>query len=318
MFYRPLGISSVLAVASAMIFAGPAASPAHAQPTKAEKIPGLPDNAVLPAIPANAREVSTAMKAAKAGDPVILHGRVAGSKDAFVENVAAFTLVDEAEIKPATSKGLADTAADIATESKCVIQFVNKAGKPFPVDLTFKAGLKPGTEVFVVGTVLSALGADAAVVNATGIHIPKSSLPVGFFLETAPDAVKDLSDAKKAGGFKVGDTVTFRGRIGGSTEPFIAGRAMFTLMGSGLKDCSQNPGDNCTKPWDYCCETKKDILAHSATIRVVDDKGQPMKTDFKGRRGLRELTPVVVIGKVAFAEGQALVLNATGMFVEVE
>jgi len=89
-------------------------------------------------------------------------------------------------------------------------------------------------------------------------------------------------------------------------------------MGSGLKDCSQNPGDNCTKPWDYCCETKKDILAHSATIRVVDDKGQPMKTDFKGRRGLRELTPVVVIGKVAFAEGQALVLNATGMFVEVE
>jgi hypothetical protein len=69
-------------------------------------------------------------------------------------------------------------------------------------------------------------------------------------------------------------------------------------------------------PWDYCCETKEDITANSATIQIVDAKGQVLRTDLKGRRGIKELSELVVTGKVAVAEAKALVINVSSIVVE--
>jgi len=81
-----------------------------------------------------------------------------------------------------------------------------------------------------------------------------------------------------------------------------------------LKSCDEIPGDNCPKPWDYCCETKEDILANSVTVQVTDAKGQILRTDMKGRRGLKELSEMVMVGKVASADGKAVVVNATAVY----
>lgn len=270
---------------------------------------------IKPELPANAMEITAAMKAAKVGATITVRGNVAMSKDAFVENRSMFTLVDETTRKgccPPSDK-LPDTACDIPAEGRATVQIVGTNGKPLRAGLNGEHGLKPGAEVFVTGKVETANGTDALVLTAVSMHIPKASLPTGFFVEKQPESAKDVSEARKAGGIKAGDEVVLRGRIGGSAQPFVAGRAVFTLVGRGIKACSDNVGEKCSRPWDYCCETKADILANSVTVQVVDDKGQILRTDMKGRRGLKELSEMVVVGKVASADGKAVVINATAV-----
>jgi hypothetical protein len=148
---------------------------------------------------------------------------------------------------------------------------------------------------------------------AAGSPAPGATLPASLFLAAQPADAKPLEDAKKSA--KAGDAVTLRGRIGGSEDPFVSGRAVFTLVGPGLKACSDNADDGCKTPWDYCCDTKEEIAAHSATIQVVDAAGAPLKLSVKGQNGLKELSDVIIVGKVAQAEGSVLVVNASGLYI---
>jgi hypothetical protein len=286
---------------------------AHAQVRSVADVKTL----LKPELPAGALEITAAMKSAKVGETITVRGNVAMSKDAFVENRAMFTLVDESTRKgccPASDK-LPDTACDIPAEGRATVQVLDANGKVLRAGLGGQHGLKPGAEVFVTGKVESANGSDALVLTATSLHVPKATLPSGFFVETQPENLKDVSEVRKAGNLKAGDDVVLRGRIGGSKEPFVPGRAIFTLMGRGLKACNENPDDKCSVPWDYCCETKEDILANSVTVQVVDAKGQLLRTDMKGRRGLKELSEVVVVGKVVSADGKGVVVNAASAYV---
>jgi hypothetical protein len=142
---------------------------------------------------------------------------------------------------------------------------------------------------------------------------PGAVLPATLFLAEQPADAKPPEEAKKSA--KAGDPITLRGRIGGSVDPFVPGRAVFTLVGPGLKACSENADDGCKTPWDYCCDTKDEIAAHSATIQVVDASGAPLKLNVKGQNGLKELSDVIIVGKVAQAQGAVLVVNASGMYI---
>ena len=292
------------------------ASTASAQSSKQTSSEPLPNSVSLDKIPADAKEIDEAMKTAKQGETIVLRGRIAMAKDAFVKGSAAFTLIDDAAAATCCPKDgkILDTCSAPA-ESKATIQLVDKQETLLPIDLEGKGGLKHGAEVFVVGKVASADGRNVLVVNAAGIHVPAAGIPMGFFVRQMPQDAKDLSEVKKAGGLKKGDKVVVRGVIGGSTQPFVDGRAMFTLMGKDLKPCNATPDDHCPTPWDYCCETRKDITANSATIRVADDKGNPLRTDLKGRLGIKELSDVVVVGTVAMAKNGALIVDASSMHV---
>jgi hypothetical protein len=140
-----------------------------------------------------------------------------------------------------------------------------------------------------------------------------AALPPNLFLTSAPADAKPLEEAKQAA--KPGDPITLRGRIGGSESPFVDGRAVFTIVGPGLKACADNPEDTCKTPWDYCCENAKDIAAHSATVQIVDAAGQPLKLSLKGQHDLKELAECTIVGKVAQADGPVLVVNAAGIYV---
>lgn len=56
-----------------------------------------------------------------------------------------------------------------------------------------------------------------------------------------------------------------------------------------------------------------------ATIQVVDASGSVLRGHLKGIGGLKELSNVVVTGRVAPVSGNnVLVVNATGIFIEPE
>ncbi|MGD9688398.1 MAG: hypothetical protein AB7Q91_00310 [Phycisphaerales bacterium] len=303
---------------AAMLMAGAAGVGAFTPAAALAQVKSIADVGTLikPELPANAMEISAAMKAAKVGETITVRGNVAMSKDAFVENRSMFTLVDESARTSAApaADSLPDTSGDIPAASKATVQVVDDGGKPLNAGLSGKHGLKPGAEVFVTGKVETANGTDALVLTVVSLHVPKAPLPTGFFVDKQPENARDVSEARKSGTLKVGDKVVLRGRIGGSRQPFVAGRAVFTLMGRGLKACNENPDDKCSRPWDYCCETREDILAHSVTVQIVDARGQILRTDMKGRRGLKELSEMVVVGTIALADGKAVVVNATAAY----
>ena len=73
---------------------------------------------------------------------------------------------------------------------------------------------------------------------------------------------------------------------------------------------------SCKTPWDYCCDPREVITANSAVIQLVGTDGQPLKAGLDGVRGLKPQATVTVVGTVAKAEGQNLVINASGLFVK--
>ncbi|MBL8990227.1 MAG: hypothetical protein JNJ48_01465 [Phycisphaerae bacterium] len=125
---------------------------------------------------------------------------------------------------------------------------------------------------------------------------PVAALPADLFIAAAPADAQGVKAAKQAAG--PGQKVVVRGRVGGSADPFVDGRAVFTLMDFTLPACSDNPDDACATPWDYCCEKRADITANAATIQVTDASGAPLKVGLKGASGLAPLSEVVVIGTV--------------------
>lgn len=151
-------------------------------------------------------------------------------------------------------------------------------------------------------------GASSSPGTAAGA--PVGGLPSELFLASAPEGAVEVKAAKA--GMKRGDRVVMRGRIGGSVEPFVQGRAIFTLMDNALPPCD----DHCDVPWDYCCEDRKDILASAATVRVNDGEGRPLRVSLKGVSGLTELAEVVVVGTVAERDDAGnFVVDASGFYI---
>ena len=139
-----------------------------------------------------------------------------------------------------------------------------------------------------------------------------ASLPASLFLTAAPADAKDVKDAKPS--LKAGDKVVLTGRIGGSREPFVSGRAVFTLVDHRLKTCADDPDDTCKTPWDYCCEAPDDLNANMATVQVVNAEGQPIKAGLEGVNGLKPLAIVTVVGTVTQADKGNLLVSVDGIY----
>lgn len=142
------------------------------------------------------------------------------------------------------------------------------------------------------------------------------ALPDGVFVETAPDGAQDLGEVKASA--KEGDVVVVAGKVGGTMEPFVKGRAVMTVAGlSGITSCDKRPGDNCPTPWDFCCDDPKSILANTATVELVDAEGRPLKVDLEGAHGLAPLSEVVVRGTVGpRPDPGVLVIHADAIHVK--
>ncbi|MFZ4575536.1 MAG: hypothetical protein ACOYN0_14155 [Phycisphaerales bacterium] len=134
-------------------------------------------------------------------------------------------------------------------------------------------------------------------------------LPDGLIQAAAPTGPVVFPAAIKKTA-KVGDKVTVTGRVGGGAAPFVKDRGVFTIVGEELAACSDSMTDHCAQPWDYCCESKTDVVRNSATIQVNDAKGKLLKVGMKGKGGLKESSEVTVTGTVQAVDEKTLVIVA--------
>jgi len=281
-----------------LVALGPSTAPAAAQSADRGD-ESIPKTMVLDEAPAGAKSVKQAREGGKVSDTVVIRGRIPAGKDAFPEGRAQFTLVDDKPANPA--------------EQSASVQLVAAKATVLRPDVKTRRGLRAGAEVIVTGRVTAVDPGKPLAVNATGFYVVPPALPADLFLKDGPKDAKMVEDVKKTA--KKGDTVAIRGRIGGSEDPFVAGRAVFTLVGPGIHACSDIEGDHCRTPWDYCCESKEDIAAHSAVIQVLDAAGAPLRANVKGNAGIKELSEVIVVGKVSQADGKSFIVNATGIHI---
>jgi hypothetical protein len=140
----------------------------------------LPAGLAVQAAPAGAKDVAAVRAEAKAGDEVVVRGRVGGSLSPFVEGRASFQLVDAS--LHACGEGTAmdecktpwdyccDDPKELAAHSAS-IQVTGPDGKPLHVGLRGFAGLKPLSRATVKGVVARAADSGALVINASGIHV---------------------------------------------------------------------------------------------------------------------------------------------------
>lgn len=128
---------------------------------------------------------------------------------------------------------------------------------------------------------------------------PVDAKPVGDVRESAEDGIE----------------VTILGRIGGGANPWVDGRAAFTIVDPKVEPC--HPSEGCPTPWDYCCSTDQ-IPKNRAMIKVVDAAGGTVEQDARQFLGLKELQTVVVKGKAKRDEAGNLTVLANGVFVVPE
>src|SRR3990172_11878487 len=133
-----------------------------------------------------------------------------------------------------------------------------------------------------------------------------------YLLKSEPTGAKDVIKAR--GEAKNEAEIVVVGRIGGGTNPWVDGRAAFTIVDPSLKACSDIPGDACETPWDYCCETDK-LPASTAFVKVVDEAGNIVKADARELLKVKELQTVVVRGKAQRDAACNLTVIASGVYV---
>ena len=124
-----------------------------------------------------------------------------------------------------------------------------------------------------------------------------------------PTLIKDLKASAKEG-----DSVVVRVVIGGRAEPYVAERAIMTVVDASIeKSCDY---DECSTPWDYCCTAPEELKPHLATVQIVDAEGYPLKADLSGA-AFKPFDTIVVAGTVAARpDKQTLIINTKSVYVE--
>jgi len=129
-----------------------------------------------------------------------------------------------------------------------------------------------------------------------------------YVLAEKPEGAIGVREARE--NTKDGDEVVIVGRVGGSKDPWIEGRAAFQVADESLRPCNEIPGDKCPYPWDYCCDP--DLKECVTLVTIVDDQGKAVKSGAKELFELKELDTVVVTGKVKSDDAGGFEILATG------
>lgn len=131
-----------------------------------------------------------------------------------------------------------------------------------------------------------------------------------FLLREQPANAQPVADVRETA--EDGLAVSILGRIGGGANPWVDGRAAFTIVDPKLEPCQ--PEEGCPTPWDYCCST--DLLPkHQALIKFVDGNGDTVGQDARQLLGVKELQTIVVKGKAKRDEAGNLTVLADGVYV---
>ena len=153
--------------------------------------------------------------------------------------------------------------------------------------------------------------------RSNGGSVSKNTVVVNandYLLAAEPAGSRGVIELRKEA--KDGDEVVVAGRVGGSKEPIVKGRAAFTIVDSSFVPCNEREGDECKTPWDYCCDTKEDLAKGSVMVKFVDAQGKTLQQDAEGLLGIRPLRTVVVCGRAKRDLDGNLTVVASKLFVK--
>ncbi len=157
---------------------------------------------------------------------------------------------------------------------------------------------------------LLAIGCGSSeVTTATNQGVTKSKSQ--YVADTEPVGAMPVGEAREK--IEDGQEVTLTGLIGGSSEPFVDGLAAFTIVDPKVPYCAADEG--CPTPWDYCCESNA-VKDNIATIKVVDELGNPVSGNAKEMLDVKELSTVVVKGMAKRDEQGNLTVAVSKIFVK--
>lgn len=176
-----------------------------------------------------------------------------------------------------------------------------------------------GTWTAFVSLALAALVAGCGQTTTTPTPQATSTTPAAsaagaeFLLQEQPANAKPVADILESA--EDGVDVTILGRIGGGENPWVDGRAAFTIVDPKIEPC--HPSEGCPTPWDYCCSTDQ-LPKNRAMIKVVDAAGGTVEQDARKLLGAKELQTVVVKGKAKRDEAGNLTVLADRVFIMPE
>ena len=148
----------------------------------------------------------------------------------------------------------------------------------------------------------------AAVTGDTSIEVDGSK----YVLSTEPEGAVGVIEARES--VDDGSSLVLVGRIGGTADPWIEGRAAFTLLDASISTVAEGedadeaevcPGD--------CCATER--LSCTTLVKVVDAQGELVPVDSRKLLGLKEADMVVIQGTAKKDKSGNFVMLADGVFV---
>jgi hypothetical protein len=146
-------------------------------------------------------------------------------------------------------------------------------------------------------------------------QIPNTPVSVdasNFKLDEEPGGAMGVIAARESA--EDGAPLVLVGRVGGCANPWVEGRAAFTLLDASMSVVVEGEGsaegEICTGD---CCATER--LACTTLVKILDQDGQLVSVDSRVLFGLRESDMVVVQGTAKKDDHGNFVMLATGIFI---
>jgi hypothetical protein len=153
-------------------------------------------------------------------------------------------------------------------------------------------------------------GAGDAATQATNASLAVDGSK--YVLMEEPEEAVGIIEARESA--SDGDPLVVVGRIGGTTSPWVEGRAAFTLLDASIllvaegAECGE--GEMCSGD---CCAAER---AHATMlVKITDPGGRVLAVDARRLLGLAENDMVVVRGKASKDNSGNVALIADGVFV---
>jgi hypothetical protein len=146
--------------------------------------------------------------------------------------------------------------------------------------------------------------------NAT--NSTNAALPKDLFITQEPAGALGVLKVRQSA--KAGDHVTMIGRIGGSENPFVSNRAVFTMVDASVKTCLEMGDAHCPTPADYCCEDSTELAKSMASVNITDKSGKPLAISLAADGSLKPLMWIAVEGTLQPTDGGAFIVNADHIY----
>ena len=165
----------------------------------------------------------------------------------------------------------------------------------------------------VLSTCLLASGCNSSSTQSDAVSASPASIDGSkFLLAEEPDDAIGVIEARESA--TDGDSIVVVGRIGGAANPWVEGRAAFTLIDASkliVADGQESgAGEICM---DDCCAEER--AGCTTLVKVIDADGRLVPADARKLLGINNSDMIVVRGKVSKDETGNFAILASGVHV---